>query len=76
MGTLVGLILGYLFGWIHAVWQRARRDYNTARKALPGIRKAKWSAWWRMVQRGAIAVVVVLVLIAWAVGSNATGPSQ
>jgi SNF family Na+-dependent transporter len=65
-GTVLGFLLGYLFGRIHAVWQRARRDYNAARTAVPGLRKTKWGAWWRMVQRGFVAVVVLIVLIAWA----------
>jgi hypothetical protein len=63
-GSVIGLTLGYLLGWIHAIWVRARADYLGARKAVGGLRTAKWRAWRRLVLSGSLVVVVVFVLLA------------
>jgi hypothetical protein len=72
VGTLVGLVLGYMLGWIHALWVRARSDYVRTRKSVPTLRSAKWGIWWRMVQRGAFAAVVVIALLAWVLNTGTT----
>jgi hypothetical protein len=65
VGTVVGLLIGYGFGFIHAVWRRARSDYNTTRAAVPGLRTKKWAAWRTMVQKGALVGAAVTGLLVW-----------
>jgi hypothetical protein len=69
IGTIVGALFGYALGYVHAVWRRARRDYVTTKNSVPGLRSAKWSAWWAMVQRGVLAGAVLTGLIAWVISS-------
>jgi hypothetical protein len=68
-GTIVGALIGYGVGYVHAVWRRARKDYATTKDSLPGLKSAKWSAWWVMVQRGVLAGAVLTGLIAWVISS-------
>jgi hypothetical protein len=68
-GTIVGALVGYALGYVHAIWRRARADYVTTKNSVPGLRSAKWSAWWVMVQRGVLAGAVLTGLIAWVISS-------
>lgn len=69
VGTVVGALFGYGLGYIHAIWRRAGTDYAAAKKAIPVLRSAKWTAWWVMARRGALAGAVVTGLIAWVISS-------
>lgn len=66
-GLLVGGIIGFFFGMIYAITRRAWRDFNTAKKAVPGLQKTAWSLTWKVVRVGtAIAaglVVWILVMV-------------
>jgi hypothetical protein len=65
VGTVFGLLFGYGLGFVHAVWRRARKDYDTTKGAVPKLRKTKWEAWRTMVQRGTLVVAAVTGLIVW-----------
>lgn len=69
VGTIVGGLFGYALGYVHAIWRRARSDYVVTKNSVPGLRSTKWSAWWKLVQRGVLAGAVVTGLIAWVVVS-------
>jgi membrane protein YqaA with SNARE-associated domain len=68
-GTIVGGFVGYVLGYVHAVWRRARKDYVTTKDSVPGLRSTKWAAWRAMVQRGVLAGAVLTCLIAWVITS-------
>jgi hypothetical protein len=70
LGTLVGVLFGYGFGYIHAVWRRARLDYDTTRAAVPGLRGKKWVAWRTMVQRATLVSAALIGLAVWVIMST------
>jgi hypothetical protein len=72
-GTVLGVVFGYLVGYIHAVWRRARADYKTVKASVPSLRTAKWAAWRSMVQRGTVAAAILTGVVVWLFTSASQG---
>lgn len=64
-GTLVALFLGYLIGFAHAVWRRARTDYVRAKQSIPDLRSNMWSRGWSLIKRTTVVVLLFALLLAW-----------
>jgi hypothetical protein len=75
-GALLGVLVGYGLGYVHAVWRRARTDYVKTKTAVSGMRSAKWVAWRSMVQRGALVLSILVVLVVWLVVASLDQPGQ
>lgn len=69
VGTVVGGLVGYGLGYVHAIWRRARKDYVVTRNSMPGLRSSKWSAWRTLIHRGLLAGAVLTGLIAWMIST-------
>lgn len=64
VGTLVGLVLGYFIGQVHAVWSRARRDLKTTKSTVPKLRSTMWSAMGSLAIWAVVLTAVLLLVFA------------
>lgn len=52
----------YALGYWRAVMHRANFDYKKTKAGLPAMRKGYWAAWWLVVKRGTLALLILLAV--------------
>lgn len=66
--TLIVILIGstlITFGYLKAVADRANSDYKKTKAGLPLMRKAFWSAFWKMIKLGFWVALAAFALITW-----------
>ena len=64
LATFAGaVVLGWTMGWLGERYRRARSDYRSVKKGLPGMQKAMWAHFRKVAGR----IIIVAVLFGAAV---------